>query len=84
MDLTIAGVVAAGVLAVLWMLLRGSVGRVSTPLSKEQLEALEGAIELLADDSITIQKVVELVFMDTPGARDVASNHGQRASDRDS
>lgn len=51
--------VALGALISLWKMLRGSKEEVSL-----QLEALWGATVLLADDSVTIQKVVELTCMD--------------------
>ncbi len=58
--------VALAAVVVLWMLLKRVAGGVSTPLSEEELEALDGTAVLLADDSLTIQRVVELVFMDLP------------------
>ena len=80
MEVIAAVVLALGVLAALWMLQRRATGFLSTPLSEEELEALDGAVVLLADDSVTLQKVVELVFMDTP-ARVICAADGEAAAE---
>lgn len=59
-----AVVLALVLLLALWVLLKGTRGTLSTRVAKELLDAIEGSAILLSDDSITIQKVVELTFMD--------------------
>lgn len=67
-------------LVTLWRLLRGVAGGVSTPLTTEQMEALRGAVVLLADDSATIQKIVELIFKDA-SIRLICATDGESATD---
>ncbi len=79
-ELIAAAAVATGVLAVLWLLARRAAGGSSAQLTEEQSAALEGAAILMADDSVTIQKVVELTFMDS-AARVICVSDGQAAAD---
>ncbi len=66
--------VALGFLLALWAILRAGKGKVSAQFTKEQLEALKGAVVLLVDDSVTIQKVIELLFMDASVRLSCATN----------
>ncbi len=56
--------VTLGALVALWMLLKGAKGGTPARLIEEQLEVLRETVILLADDSVTIRKVVELTFVD--------------------
>ena len=82
--------VVLGALIALWIVLKRVAGGESPQLIEEphedlmrieeQHEVLEGAAVLLADESLTIQKVVELAFMDT-SARLVCAADGKSAMD---
>lgn len=72
--------IASGTLIALWFLLQRKAGEASAYLTREQLVAIEGAAVLLADDSVTIQKVAELAFTDA-AAHFTCASDGKAASD---
>ena len=76
-SITLGALGALGALIFLW---RQAIGSREATSSQSESAALEEATVLLADDSMTIQKVVELTFMDQP-ARVTCVSNGKAATD---